>query len=117
MSVEGGVRAGMGNAFQYALGSSQACPCRPRQLAAPQWGRYPSASPTPTLSADASDSLLKLTSRPPDAIPGYRLERLVGKGGMGEVHRAVQLSLGRVVAVKLLARELAEDPTFVARFD
>jgi eukaryotic-like serine/threonine-protein kinase len=68
-------------------------------------------------SAAASDSLLKLTSRPPDAIPGYRLERLVGKGGMGEVHRAVQLSLGRVVAVKLLARELAEDPTFVARFD
>ena len=69
------------------------------------------------MSAPASDSLLKLTSRPPDAIPGYRLERLVGKGGMGEVHRAVQLSLGRVVAVKLLARELAEDPTFVARFD
>lgn len=68
-------------------------------------------------SAAASDSLIKLTSRPPDAIPGYRLERLVGKGGMGEVHRAVQLSLGRVVAVKLLARELAEDPTFVARFD
>ena len=33
------------------------------------------------------------------SIPGYRLEKLVGKGGMGEVHRAVQLSLGRVVAV------------------
>src|SRR5262249_18853987 len=50
-------------------------------------------------------------------IPGYRLEKLVGKGGMGEVHRAVQLSLGRVVAVKILSRELASDPTFVARFD
>jgi serine/threonine protein kinase len=86
-----------------------------RQLAASRRGRYPFQSPP--LSAAASDSILKLTSRPPDAIPGYRLERLVGKGGMGEVHRAVQLSLGRVVAVKLLARELAEDPTFVARFD
>ena len=70
------------------------------------------------MSDNGSDSgILKLTSRPPDAIPGYRLERLVGKGGMGEVHQAVQLSLGRVVALKLLAKELADDPTFVARFD
>jgi serine/threonine protein kinase len=53
----------------------------------------------------------------PPHIPGYRLEKLVGKGGMGEVHRAVQLSLGRVVAVKILSGELAADPTFVARFD
>jgi hypothetical protein len=55
--------------------------------------------------------------RDPELLPGYRLERLVGQGGMGEVHRAVQLSLGRVVAVKLLAGELAQDPTFVARFE
>jgi len=53
----------------------------------------------------------------PPHIPGYRLEKLVGKGGMGEVHRAVQLSLGRVVAVKILSGELAADPTFVVRFD
>jgi len=53
----------------------------------------------------------------PPHIPGYRLEKLVGKGGMGEVHRAVQLSLGRVVAVKILSGELAADPTFVTRFD
>ncbi len=52
-----------------------------------------------------------------DLIPGYRLERLVGKGGMGEVHKAVQLSLGRTVAVKLLANELASDPNFVGRFE
>jgi serine/threonine protein kinase len=61
-----------------------------------------------------------LSARPsPDtpSIPGYRLEKLVGKGGMGAVHRAVQLSLGRVVAVKILSGELASDPTFVTRFD
>ena len=51
-----------------------------------------------------------------DAIPGYRLEALVGRGGMGEVHRATQLSLGRTVAVKVLNPELARDATFVARF-
>ncbi|MBF5045140.1 serine/threonine protein kinase [Aggregicoccus sp. 17bor-14] len=49
-------------------------------------------------------------------VPGYSLEKLVGRGGMGEVHRATQLSLGRTVAVKLLSRDLAEDKSFVARF-
>ncbi|KFE65426.1 serine/threonine-protein kinase [Hyalangium minutum] len=52
-----------------------------------------------------------------ETIPGYRLENLVGMGGMGEVHKAIQLSLGRIVAVKLLNPELAKDPAFVARFD
>jgi eukaryotic-like serine/threonine-protein kinase len=53
----------------------------------------------------------------PDLIPGYRLESLLGRGGMGEVHKATQLSLNRTVAVKILATELAKDPTFVARFE
>jgi hypothetical protein len=55
--------------------------------------------------------------RAQDLIPGYKLEALVGKGGMGEVHKATQLSLGRTVAVKLLSGELAKDPAFVARFE
>src|SRR5437763_7727122 len=56
-------------------------------------------------------------AKPADFISGYRLEKLVGKGGMGEVHQAVQLSLGRTVAVKLLSAELATDDSFVARFE
>jgi len=63
------------------------------------------------------DSTTITKPKPPDFIPGYRLEKLVGKGGMGEVHQAVQLSLGRTVAVKLLSAELAEDASFVARFE
>ncbi|QAT82704.1 serine/threonine protein kinase [Corallococcus coralloides] len=55
-------------------------------------------------------------SRPPDLVSGYRLEKLVGAGGMGEVHKATQLSLGRTVAVKLLNPDLAKDPSFIARF-
>jgi hypothetical protein len=54
--------------------------------------------------------------RAPDLVSGYRLEKLVGTGGMGEVHKATQLSLGRTVAVKLLNPELAKDPSFIARF-
>ncbi len=52
-----------------------------------------------------------------DSIPGYRLVQVVGRGGMGEVHQAVQLSLGRTVAVKLLKPELANDEQFVGRFE
>lgn len=58
-----------------------------------------------------------ISRRPtPETLPGYRLESLVGMGGMGEVHKATQLSLGRTVAVKLLNPELAKDAAFVARF-
>ena len=53
----------------------------------------------------------------PAQIPGYELTQLVGKGGMGEVHQATQLSLQRTVAVKLLKAELAKDPQFVGRFE
>jgi hypothetical protein len=56
-------------------------------------------------------------ARQDDLIPGYRLVQVVGKGGMGEVHQAVQLSLGRTVAVKLLKADLARDEQFVARFE
>ncbi len=53
----------------------------------------------------------------PEVIPGYRLELIIGKGGMGEVHKATQLSLGRTVAIKFLSSELAADESFVARFE
>jgi len=55
--------------------------------------------------------------RPQLLIPGYHLVELIGKGGMGEVHRAIQLSLGRTVAVKLLSANLSHDESFVARFE
>jgi eukaryotic-like serine/threonine-protein kinase len=46
----------------------------------------------------------------------YRIEGRLGFGGMSTVHLALDLRLERQVAVKLLAEHLAEDPTFVSRF-
>jgi serine/threonine-protein kinase len=46
----------------------------------------------------------------------YRLESRLGSGGMSTVHLAFDERLERLVAVKLLAEHLADDPSFVSRF-
>jgi len=46
----------------------------------------------------------------------YQLGALIATGGMGSVYRAVDTHLGRPVAVKVLKRVLADDPTFLERF-
>jgi ABC-type branched-subunit amino acid transport system substrate-binding protein/DNA-binding beta-propeller fold protein YncE len=46
----------------------------------------------------------------------YRIEGLVGRGGMGVVYRTKDLRLERPVALKLIAPELAEDERFRERF-
>ena len=72
------------------------------QADCPQCGK-PVAIPEPRVAAGT-------------ALAGFRLERRLGKGGMGEVYLARQLSVERQVAVKILPPGFAENPEAVKRF-
>jgi eukaryotic-like serine/threonine-protein kinase len=47
----------------------------------------------------------------------YEIESIIGVGGMGEVYRARDTRLDRIVAIKVLAEAVAADPQFRERFD
>jgi len=47
----------------------------------------------------------------------YKIEAMLGQGGMSAVYKASDPNLKRVVAIKLIHPHLSADPTFVARFE
>jgi serine/threonine-protein kinase len=50
-------------------------------------------------------------------VDRYRIEGVLGAGGMASVYEATDLRLARRVAIKVLAGNLAADPSFASRFD
>nr|QIY93244.1 serine/threonine protein kinase [Streptomyces sp. S1D4-11] len=58
----------------------------------------------------------RITLEPGEELAGYRIESYIARGGMAVVYLARDLSLGRRVALKLLAPELTAHTTFRARF-
>ncbi len=51
------------------------------------------------------------------ALGSYKIESLIGKGGMGEVYRARDTGLDRLVAIKVLPQSFAANAERVARFE
>jgi formylglycine-generating enzyme required for sulfatase activity/tRNA A-37 threonylcarbamoyl transferase component Bud32 len=58
----------------------------------------------------------KATMTDPKVIGNFELIERIGQGGMGAVFKARQISMDRIVAVKVLPQSLAEKPTFIERF-
>ncbi len=50
-------------------------------------------------------------------LGGYQIIEQIGIGGMATVYKAYQANMDRYVALKVLPRQLAEDPNFLARFE
>ncbi len=85
----------------------QPTPHQPTQGAQP--GPVAAPAPSRTVRRDP-------IPQPGDVIEGYRIDREVGRGGMGRVFRALHAVTGQVVALKMLLPELANDPRLRKRF-
>src|SRR5262245_48898137 len=68
---------------------------------------------TDTQARRAAQDLPAVLNQP---VPGYQLMEKVGQGAMGTVYKAKQLSMDRVVAVKVLNPKLAANKEFLERF-
>lgn len=86
---------------------------------APVPGPKPASKPRPSTRASSSSTRLSAEGR---FLPGtrvadrYRVVALLGKGGMGEVYRADDLTLEQPVALKFLPQALTGDPDALERF-
>jgi serine/threonine-protein kinase len=60
--------------------------------------------------------MLQAATGPTNQIPGFQLLERIGQGSMGVVYKARQLSMNRLVAIKVLAPRFAQNREFIDRF-
>ena len=72
---------------------------------------------TTVLGGSSSPALGPAQDLTGKVLGDFRVERILGQGGMGEVYLARQLSLDRSVALKVLKSEWSSNPTYMARFE
>jgi Protein kinase domain len=65
---------------------------------------------------DSSDQLQGGKPKSNQPIPGYQLVRKLGEGGMAATYLARQSSMNRLVAIKIMRRNLSRDTQYIARF-
>ncbi len=75
--------------------------------------RAPSPIPTPSPMSDE----IGLTDLSGRAVKGFQLREKIGSGGYGVVYHAVQPSIIRDVAVKIILPRYANNPKFIRRFE
>lgn len=76
----------------------------------------PSQSPSPSKPAARGSSSPPAPAGEPQQIGKYQIQKKIGAGGMGAVYLAMDTTLKRQVALKLLPREKAGNQTLVKRF-
>jgi serine/threonine protein kinase len=72
-------------------------------------GSAPAQAPTEQADADELAAI-------PERLGGYRILRMLGRGAMGAVYEAKQISLDRIVALKTIRGRLADNAATLARF-
>lgn len=95
---------------QSKLDADQVCQACLLQLAV-------SSAPSDPPSMESPPTNLPTLAELTDQFPKLRIQRLIGRGGMGAIYKARQTNLDRDIALKIIANGFSSDPMFVERFE